>query len=85
MSRDTYYRRKEAASFLKTKFGLEVAPDTLKMWFIRRSDGPPVRYWGRWPVYREDELIEWARRRVSLPRTSSSQPLAVEPERVDDL
>lgn len=85
MARHTYYRRKEAAAFLKAHFGLEVAPDTLKAWFIRRSDGPPVRYWGRWPVYREDELIEWANRRVSLPRTSSSQDLIIEPEGVDDL
>ena len=85
MPSDTYYRRKEAAAFLKAKFGLEVAPDTLKAWFIRRSDGPPVRYWGRWPVYREDELIEWATRRVSLPRTSSSQPLGLQQEVVDEL
>lgn len=82
---EKHYRRKEAAAFLKTKFGFDIAPETLKMWFVRRSDGPPVRYWGRWPVYREDELIEWAQRRISLPRTSSSQRLDAPLENADVL
>ena len=64
--------RREAAEFLTEELGLPVAPASLAKMASVSSDGPPYRKFRRRVIYERDELIEWAKARLSGPRRSSS-------------
>lgn len=62
--------RREASDFL-TAHGFKTAPTTLaKLACI--GGGPVFESFGRRPLYRESDLIEWARQRTTGPRRSTS-------------
>jgi hypothetical protein len=64
--------RKEAASFL-TSHGYRTAPATLaKLACI--GGGPAFESFGRRPLYREAELLAWAKARSTGLRRSTSDP-----------
>jgi len=64
--------RKEAAQFL-TSHGYRTAPATLaKLACI--GGGPTFVTFGRRPLYREVDLLEWAQSRSTGPRRSTSDP-----------
>jgi hypothetical protein len=68
MVSNRYLRRTEASAPLKQALGVTVAEATLaKMTCL--GHGPPVEYFGRVPVYREDRLLDWGRSRIgAIPR-----------------
>jgi hypothetical protein len=64
--------RKEAAQFL-TERGYRTAPATLaKLACI--GGGPPFQSFGRRPLYREGDLLDWAQGRTTGLRRSTSDP-----------
>jgi hypothetical protein len=64
--------RKEAAQFL-TSHGYRTAPATLaKLACI--GGGPAFESFGRRPLYRESDLLAWAKARSTGPRRSTSDP-----------
>ena len=67
--------RRQAADFLSAR-GYRTAPATLaKLACI--GGGPTFESLGRKPLYREADLIEWARAKTTGPRRSTSDPGAV--------
>jgi hypothetical protein len=73
ISHDRFLTRREASEYLAI-LGLRLAPATLAKLFCTRSDGPPVRHFGRHPKYQAGALRAWALARLSAPRRSSSEP-----------
>jgi len=70
--------RKEAASFLSAR-GYRTAPATLaKLACI--GGGPAFESFGRRPLYRESDLMAWAKARSTGPRRSTSDPGAASME-----
>ena len=64
--------RKDAAQFL-TSHGYRTAPATLaKLACI--GGGPTFESFGRRPLYREADLLAWAKARTTGPRRSTSDP-----------
>jgi hypothetical protein len=75
-----FLSRKEASLYLKAK-GLPVAASTLAKYFTI-GGGPKVQHFGRKPLYDETELDEWAKKKLTAPRGSSSErTVAQEQER----
>jgi hypothetical protein len=60
-----YRNRKQASSYLKEK-GIPIGPNRLAE-LASVGAGPPFRYWGRYALYIEKDLDEWAE---SLFRTA---------------
>jgi len=75
VSDDRFLTRREASEYLAI-LGLRLAPATLAKLFCARSDGPPVRHFGRHPKYEVGALRAWALARLSAPRRSSCEPRA---------
>ena len=65
-----YLSRAEAAEFL-SKRGYKTAPATLAKRAVV-GGGPPFVSWGRKPLYQPEALLEWAQRRCTGPRRSTS-------------
>jgi hypothetical protein len=64
--------RREASEFLSAR-GYKTAPATLaKLACI--GGGPMFESFGRRVLYRESDLLAWARERTSGPRRSTSDP-----------
>jgi lysozyme family protein len=64
--------RRQAAAFLTAR-GYRTAPATLaKLACI--GGGPTFESFGRKPLYREAELLAWAKARTTGPRRSTSDP-----------
>lgn len=60
---------REAAAFLIER-GYKVAPATLNK--LRSvGGGPEFQLFGRYPVYSEDALLDWARLRTTEPKQST--------------
>jgi hypothetical protein len=83
-SRGRFLRRRAAAKYL-TDLGLTTAFNTLQK--LATTGGGPVFYkFGRWPLYREEDLDDYALARLSGPLASTSQPFlkpsSVRPSRV---
>jgi len=74
MNEARFLDRKAAAQYLSER-GLKIAPSTLAKLFCI-GGGPPVRHFGRKPLYEPEALNAWAAARLSAPRRSSSEPLA---------
>ncbi len=78
---DTFLRRDQAAKAL-TAAGYPVSPATLATKACRGA-GPPFRLFGRVPLYRWGDLLEWAESKLSPPVSSTSEmrktrPLALQ-------
>jgi hypothetical protein len=70
-SQDILLRRRAAAAAL-TEAGFPTAAATLAA-FVCRGGGPPFRRYGKYPLYKLDDLIEWAQARLGPPIRSSSE------------
>jgi len=70
ISEGRYLSRAETAEFL-TERGYKTAPATLAKLAVI-GGGPPFISWGRKPLYDPAALLEWAQRRCTGPRRSTS-------------
>jgi hypothetical protein len=68
---DALLTRRAAAAAL-TAAGYPVARATLATRAVR-GGGPPFRKFGRVPLYRWADLLEWAEGRMSAPMRSTSE------------
>src|SRR3974390_466525 len=68
-SRRPLMRRRAAAEYL-TDRGLPTAFNTLQK-LATTGGGPVVHKFGRWPIYREEDLDSWALSRLSGPLAST--------------
>ena len=66
-----YRTREEAAQYLTDQLGLPVSKGTLQKW-ATTGGGPAYRRFGKRTVYTVEDLNEWADRKLSAPRMSSS-------------
>ena len=66
-------RRVDAARYLQDKWGLPRSTRTLAKIACIASDGPPMIYAGRFPLYPIDGLDVYARAQLSKPVRSTSQ------------
>ena len=69
---DALLNRTDTAAAL-TAAGYPVAKGTLAT-KATRGGGPPYRLFGRVPLYRWGDCLEWARSRLSEPLRNSSKP-----------
>lgn len=67
-----FLRRKDAAAYLKEKYGFCSTGTLAKLATI--GGGPEFQYLGILPVYTEENLDEWARAMLSRPVRSTSEP-----------
>ncbi len=65
-----FLSREEAAQYL-TERGLKTAKGTLQKW-VTTGGGPAYRRFGKRAVYLVEDLNEWAERKLTAPRLSSS-------------
>lgn len=66
-----YINREEAAQYLTEQRGLAVSKNTLQKW-VTTGGGPAYRRFGKRAVYLVEDLNDWAERKLSAPRLSSS-------------
>jgi hypothetical protein len=71
-----FYRRKEAAAYVQSKWGIPCAAKTLAKLFVV-GGGPLVRKAGRFPLYSAADLDEWEASKLSGPVRTSSELGAV--------
>lgn len=69
--------RKAAAEALR-EAGFPVSPATLAT-KASRGGGPPFQRFGRVPLYRLSDLLDWAQSRLSPPLSSTSETDAIRP------
>jgi hypothetical protein len=74
LDNDTLLGRCDTARALKDA-GFPVSPATLAT-KATRGGGPPYRLFGRRPLYRWGDALEWARGRLSEPATNTSEATA---------
>jgi hypothetical protein len=67
-----YLRRRDAAKYIRERWGLPCATPTLAKIACLSSDGPEMRYAGRVPLYTIEALDAWASKRIGPPRRSTS-------------
>ena len=70
MHETRYLTREESANYL-TERGLPVSRNTLQKW-ATVGGGPVYRRFGNRAVYTVEDLDDWAERKLSAPRASSS-------------
>ena len=63
---DALLRRKTTAAALRDA-GFPVAPATLAT-CATRGNGPPFRRFGRIPLYRWGDCLDWANKKLTPPR-----------------
>lgn len=66
-------RRNEASAYLLNRHDLKYSVRTLAKLAVI-GGGPPMEYAGRFPLYPQDGLDDWARAKIS-PRVSSTSEL----------
>ena len=66
-----YRRRADASKYLADRWGLRYAPPTLAK-LASVGGGPAFVHAGRFPLYPETELDDWARHRISPLKRSTS-------------
>jgi hypothetical protein len=74
LSDDALLSRAKTAAAL-TGVGFEISAATLAT-KATRGGGPPYRLFGRKPIYRWGDALEWARGRLSQPVTNTSEASA---------
>ena len=67
-----YLRRRAAAQYVEERWGLPCQPSWLAKLAVV-GGGPIFRKCGRFPVYEEAALDDWARSRPSAPMRSTSE------------
>jgi hypothetical protein len=65
------FRRSAASEYICETWGLSYKPTTLAK-LASIGGGPRFEHFGRWPIYRQDELDGWVRARLSRLKTSTS-------------
>jgi hypothetical protein len=73
---DALLTRKQTAAAL-TEVGFKTAPATLAS-KATRGGGPQYRIFGRIPLYRWADSLEWAHSKLSAPRHSTSEGDAID-------
>lgn len=68
-----YLRRHEAASYVRSVWGLPCAATWLTKLACVSTDGPAFVKAGRTPLYERTDLDEWAMRRISKKVRSTSE------------
>jgi hypothetical protein len=68
---DALLTRRAAAQAL-TEAGFKTAPSSLATLAVR-GGGPQFRRFGRIPLYRWGDLLDWAQSRLSTPMRSTSE------------
>lgn len=68
-----YYRRNDAAHYLKEKYGFPCSPAWLAK-LASTGGGPVFRKAGRVPLYSRESLDTWAQERLSEPYRASGIP-----------
>ncbi|WP_131118480.1 hypothetical protein [Lichenihabitans psoromatis] len=71
MDTQRFYRRDAAADYVKGQWGLPCS----RAWLAKLAvvgGGPVFRKAGRFPLYLQTDLDEWARSRIGEPRKSTS-------------
>lgn len=66
-----YYRRADAAQYLRARYGFGATATLAKLAVV--GGGPPFRKAGRFPLYEEHALDDWAQSRISAPIRSTSE------------
>lgn len=66
-----YMRRDQAAEYVKETWSQPCSRSLLAQ-LAMSGQGPVFRLAGRFPVYTESDLDDWARSRISAPRRSTS-------------
>ena len=73
-NRSERFTRREAAEYLRKKHRARCSVATLAK-MASRGDGPPFRYFGRFPLYETPDLDAWAEARLSgLVHSTSARP-----------
>jgi hypothetical protein len=67
-----YLRRREAAKYVRERWGIPCAARTLAKIACISSDGPEMHYAGRIPLYTIEALDTWASNKIGPPRRSTS-------------
>jgi hypothetical protein len=67
-----FLRRKEAAEYVRTRWGVRCAAQTLAKLAVL-GGGPPYRKAGRSPLYAPNDLDEWAESRLGPKQLSTSE------------
>ncbi len=73
MKQPKYLRRSEAAKYVNDVWA-QPCSISLLAHLAMTGDGPVFRLAGRFPVYLEADLDDWAHARISAPRRSTSVP-----------
>ena len=83
LSASLYLRRDQAAEYIRTRWGIPCKPRTL----AKRASvggGPTFRKAGRFPLYTQADLDDWAKAQIGRPQrsTSDASPGISEPSRI---
>lgn len=70
-----FYNRKEAAQYLRERWGQRTSAKTLAKWACQ-GGGPTFSYAGRFPIYAQTDLDEFARKRIRGPFGSTTEAMA---------
>lgn len=65
-------RRAEVPEYVKENHGVIIASATLSKW-ASIGGGPPMRYFGRIPMYAPDDLDTYVREKLSAPVRSTAE------------
>jgi hypothetical protein len=66
-----FMRRHAAASYLQNRFGLYTTETLAKLAVV--GGGPPFQKFGKFPVYRPEDLDAWAEARLSKQVTRTCE------------
>jgi hypothetical protein len=66
-----FLRRKEAAEYVRSNWGLPCAPQTLAKLAVV-GGGPVFQKAGRYPLYLPHNLDDWAQSKIGKPQWSTS-------------
>jgi len=64
--------RRTAVAEASTAHGFPIKAKTLAT-MASRGGGPPFQWWGRIPLYKWGPYLDWAKGRLSEPRSSTSE------------
>jgi len=68
---EKYYRRAEAAQFLRERFAIPSSSQQLAKLAVI-GGGPAYHKFSRYPIYREVDLVDWVNAKLGKSRHSTS-------------
>lgn len=71
MTQSTFLRREQAAAYLQERYGAYTTETLAKLATI--GGGPPFVKFGRFPLYRPEDLQAWAESRMSQKVRTTSE------------